>query len=385
MDIFIQILHVIRNLLLNPILYWIFLLTILPSDDRINLEKNLFQQKVFPYGAERTNTLKLSLVMTVVLFAFTLGTEMIISYEGLILLNVILVLLTCKNNYIFLSAGYTLGLTYLMFKFFPKGIYSDFLFSESFFSGLTSLVGILLLAEAVMFYTYKDEESFPKIACSKRGRWYGKLQIQRMALFPLFFLIPEDSSTLSNHLWPNFSSGDHTYTLFIMPFAIGFNHVFTGDLPEKVTKKLAASIATLSLIIIALSMISLKIPIFSLFAAILAVLGRTFIHYYYYKKDFKKPPIFIDLQQEVKVLGVASNSPAKKLGFEIGDQIISVNKCEVNSYYEFDQQIKKRQGKGTFQVLSKDNKYKWIENDEYEGDALQLGLLLPTTEIEHSL
>src|SRR5690625_7757228 len=82
---------------------------------------------------------------------------------------------------------------------------------------------------------------------------------------------------------------------------------------------------------------SLYISYLSITAVIIAVFGRALIHYTFYKKDVKKPPIFFELHKKVRVLGVVEDSPAQRLGFNVGNKIEDINGKAIHSFETFKQ------------------------------------------------
>src|SRR5690625_5729888 len=86
MDFFIVFLKAIGSVFLNPIFYWMIVLSFLPSDNRIKLEETFFNHKVLQIGTELKKTLKLSLFITRLMIIFTIGFKVTFPYEIIMIL-----------------------------------------------------------------------------------------------------------------------------------------------------------------------------------------------------------------------------------------------------------------------------------------------------------
>ena len=383
MNLLIEILQAISTVLLNPVFYWLIVLIYLPGDRRIQLEYKLFNQTVSPLHAELNNTLKFSIIASSLLLIFTIGTGVSFTHEMVLILTVVLILLTYKNNYIFLSASYTLGITFILLYIIPDEFMSTFPISQKTYVSITLLIGLMLIAEGFLFHFYKDDEAFSTLSFSKRGRWYGKLQLSKMSIIPLILFVPDHGTTTIGNFWPQFAFGDVNYTLFIMPFAIGFNHYIKGSLPSVVTKAISKKVFVLAFIVIGLSLLSFFIPIFTLIAACVATIGRGLIHYLHYRADKRMSPYFFDMDPQVRVLGVVANSQAENLGFQLGDSIIKVKDEVIQSFEHFKQVFDETEGYCKFEVQNATGEIKVIINEQKEESLESFGLIFGTEPVRY--
>src|SRR5690625_4866110 len=375
MDFFIVFLKAIGSVFLNPIFYWMIVLSFLPSDNRIKLEETFFNHKVLPIGTELKNTLKLSLFITSLMLIFTIGFKVTFPYEIIVVLSVVIVLLSFKMRYTFLSASYTLGFTYLIIWFLPKGPLENVLYTDWTFISIAIIIGLFLIGEAILFIAFNPSEASPKLAYSKRGRWYGVLQVKQLSIIPFLVFLPQEVGTINNTIMPTLFIGEDAYTFFIMPFALGFSHLFKGDLPAKYSKNIGFSLLLLALTVLCLAFGSLKINNLSFLAVILAIVGRALIHYIFYKIDLKKPPFFIEGHPYLRVLGVVSGSPAEKLGFKIGDTILKINDQRIHSLEQLDHLLRETAENCLMEINRTRGRLRFIEINEYKGNSLELGLI----------
>lgn len=373
-----EILKAFGRFFMNPIVYWIVLLMIMSSHDRIKKERFYFSLKIAPLIDETKQTLKIALLATLTLALLTLGVGVAFTYEIIIIFTSITFLLSIMYRLSTLSASYALGLTYLMLFFLPDTSKIIQQITPLTMTSLSLMIGILLCFEAMMFLQLKENNFYPTLIRSRRGLWYGLQHLKRLAVIPVVALVPKGPLTPLGDFWPFFTIADQSYTIFIFPVLVGFHHVVTGELPQRAAQRLGRFVLSLAFFVIIFSLLSIQLPGLSLFAVLIAIVCRILIQWQYYRKDIKRSPLFIEGDHQVKVLGVVQDSPAQKLGFITGETIQKVNDKTITSVAQLKQILNEQYGQVTFEVIGLDNKIRRIKNDTYRGNDLELGLILMT-------
>lgn len=373
-----EILKAFGRFFMNPIVYWIVLLMTMSSHDRIKKERFYFSLKIAPLIDETKQTLKIALLATLTLALLTLGVGVAFTYEIIIIFTSITFLLSIMYRLSTLSASYALGLTYLMLFFLPDTSKIIQQITPLTMTSLSLMIGILLCFEAMMFLQLKENNFYPTLIRSRRGLWYGLQHLKRLAVIPVVALVPKGPLTPLGDFWPFFTIADQSYTIFIFPVLVGFHHVVTGELPQRAAQRLGRFVLSLAFFVIIFSLLSIQLPGLSLFAVLIAIVGRILIQWQYYRKDIKRSPLFIEGDHQVKVLGVVQDSPAQKLGFITGETIQKVNDKTITSVAQLKQILNEQYGQVTFEVIGLDNKIRRIKNDTYRGNDLELGLILMT-------
>ncbi|MFU0789756.1 MAG: hypothetical protein ACFWT6_07355 [Virgibacillus proomii] len=146
----------IGRLFLTPLLYWAVLLVLLAGAKRIKSERLDFGIKIYDLFSEWKHTLLPAVLMGLALSAFTVGIGVVLTVPAILLLSIITILVSMNGKFSFLSASYTLGITYLFLLFLPElAKQLPFLQSEWIgdinLSGLVSLLAYYYLLK-VCFY-----------------------------------------------------------------------------------------------------------------------------------------------------------------------------------------------------------------------------------------
>src|SRR5699024_520563 len=280
----IEIAKGIGKVFLNPLLYWAVLIVFLSGYKRIQRDRINFGTKIDEIFTEWKNTLSPSILFGLFLSLLTLGLGMVFTYETIMLLSIVIIVLSFTFNLSVLSASYTIGITYLLLLFLPflltkQTFLKADLFLDTNFTGLTILLGIFLLAEAVLLSRIKRNETFPDLLLGNRGIWIGQHHLKKISIIPFFTLVPTGMIVPFADFWPYFSIDGDTYSLVLVPFLIGFHYKVTGYLPSHIAKKIAQSVMWLGIIVLCLGIGSIYLPWLSFASVIIAIIGKELINY----------------------------------------------------------------------------------------------------------
>lgn len=365
---------------LNPLLYWTIILSILIGYKRIKAERQQFGLKIFDVFSEWKNTWLISLTFGFVLSILAIGAGFVFSYETILLLSGVTLLLSLTLRLSLLSPVYTIGAAYFLLLLSPfvldyQSIIDPDLFEMPNFTALSILTAVLLSAEAFLLKRQGRNDTFPKMKAGRRGTWIGTHHLRKMTLIPFFVLIPSGSISSFASYWPYFSIGGETFSLVLVPFLIGFNHLVQGQLPEKAAARLSASLHVLSLVILVLALGSIYIGWLSLAAAVAGIIGREYFSYRHRIKDREKTPFFNQDDHGIKILAVIPGSAADRLGIAAGETITKVNGKKIADMDEFYYAL---QNSGAFfklKVLGDNGEARFIQNALYEEDHHELGII----------
>lgn len=368
------------KLFLNPLFYWSFILVAFAGYKRIKQERIDFGFKVFDVFSEWKKTWLFSLVTGLLLSLIISGAGMVFSYGSLILVCFVAIILSLTFRFTLLSASYTIGISYLLLLFLPflleNQTYVDGeLFTQTNFTSLAILLGLLLIVEAILLSRLKRNESFPGLVLGSRGAWVGQHRVKKLSFIPFFALVPAGMITPFAPFWPYFSIGETSYSLVLIPFIIGFDYLIRGSLPRKAAIKLANATTLLGIIVLLVAIGSIFVFWLSLAAVLIAIIGREYMRYYYRMKDRQALAYFHQLNNGLKVLSVIPGTPADNLEILVGETITKVNGKKVNTVTEFYSAL---QDSGAFfklDLVDDSGELRFLQSAFYEGDHHELGLI----------
>ncbi|HEY4599745.1 MAG TPA: PDZ domain-containing protein [Cerasibacillus sp.] len=362
------------SVLLNPLLYWFILLIMISSYIRVRSERSNYGRKVFPMLSEISHTWIITVVASIILSIFIYLTGIYITFETVMLISVITVILSFNYSYIFLSPSYTLGFSFLIILLYAKLGVDNSRFPVESVSGWLILIGMLLIVEAFLFYSVKRNQLYPEIFPSYRGLWLNQLYIRRLMFMPFIIFIP--SGTLETTI--NLSTELSSFNLALFPFFIGLNEAVEKHQGVSLAKKKAKFIALLGVIVMALAIVSYLIPWFTWIVIFIAIIGRIFIHKYV-KADTMKSYYFA-LKDKLKVLMVIRGSYAERLGIESGDEIKCVNGVSIKNMSDFKKALNMDEKMIQIEAYNQTTKInKQIKRAINQKDKQNLGIIFITT------
>lgn len=384
----LEIVKGIGKMFLNPLFYWIFILIIVTGMKRIKREREDFGIKIYNLSSEWKNTFWLSIIVGLLLSAFTLGVGVTLTYPVILLFGLITILISITGRINLLSASYILGITYLVLMFVPEWINIETILpfhihTDVHLSGLVSLLALLLLAESILLFSSRNDVTYPELTLSKRGIWVGQHHLKKLTVIPFFSLVPTGSLTPFADFWPYFTLNGETYGLVLTPFILGFDHIVRAQHPSFAAKKLARSTLLLSFLVAALAVGSIYYSLFSFIAVLCAILGREWINYRFRINEQNKPGYFQSTDRALKVLAVLPDSPADRLGIHVGTLITKVNGKKVSQPESFYHALQTSGAFFKLEIINREGEIELLQGAWYEGDHHGLGLLFVSTPHDH--
>ncbi|MFA1821360.1 PDZ domain-containing protein [Virgibacillus oceani] len=370
----------IGKVFLNPLLYWAIILVFWTGWQRIKKERFDFGLKVFDVFSEWRYTWKASILFGLGISLVTLRAGMVFSYDVILLLCAVIIILSIAGKLTFLSASYTIGITYLLLLLLPilleeQTTLDTALLSNMNLTALVILLGIFLIIEGIMLTRTRRNDTYPGLTLGNRGAWIGLHHVKKLAIIPFFVLIPAGLIEPVAPFWPYFSIGGESYGLLLFPFIIAYDHKVKGDLPSLAVKKLAKPMIYLGILVLAIAIGSIYIPVLTLAAVIVAILGREFINYRYRIRENEKIPFFRQINDGCKVLAIIPGTPAERLDILPGEIVVKVNGTKISGMDDFYQALQKSGASFKLEILDDALEKRIVQGALYEGEHHELGLI----------
>lgn len=379
-----EIVYGVGRMFYNPLFYWFVILLIYTGLKRIKRERRNFGTKVYEVFSEVNKTWIVSLMFGLLISVISILFGLVLSWEIIIVLAVVTILLSITGSLQFLSAGYTIGITFILFMiipFLPIGMQSNLFrfdqISQIHFISLAFLTAFLLFAEVMLLRSANKTVTYPSVALSRRGVWIGQHALKKMSIIPFLALFPASDSTAILPIFPYFHLGEHTYQIVLIPFIIGFQYKIQSERIRTVIAQLMKEKLMISFLVLIVAILSLYIPILALVAVVIALMDHEWITYRHRLHNRNKPPYFSPLNEGVKVMAVLPNSRASDLGIKVGEIILKVNGKNVNNEDEFYESLQQSGAFFKLDVLNLDGEVRFIQSAMYEEDHHYLGLLFP--------
>lgn len=378
-----EIIQGIGRMFYNPLLYWAILLLIITGFRRIKRERHDFGTKLYGVFSEIRYTWLTTLVFGLLISMTSIIFGIVLTPEIILVLSIVVLLVSITGSFQFLSAGHTLGITFILLLVLPllplDGISSVVNFDNVTTVHLISvaiLMGLLLLAEVVLI-TEKRLRSYPSLVLGNRGIWIGQHELKGMAFIPFFTFVPSEQITFIAPILPYFQFGSHTYSLVLVPFIIGFQYKIRSEIPVLMKQKIGRKKLLVAAIVLITALSSLYFPPLALLAVIIAIFETELFTYRHRRHEKGESPLFMQLKKGIKVLATIPGSRGDQLGILPGETILKVNGKIVSNSSEYYEALQQSGAFVKLSVLDANGEVRFLQSAMYEKDHHELGILFP--------
>ncbi|MEC1523442.1 PDZ domain-containing protein [Neobacillus niacini] len=370
------------KLFLHPVFYYLIFLSGILGVSRVKRERKNFHTRTFDAYFELRQLFPLGLILGLVLSIVTITAGLSVPFAAILLIAVFTLLWSLTTNIRLMSPVYTVGAA-----FFGVILFAEYGWNVSFFKGafqgidekvypsVVILLALLLISEGILITRNASEGSSPKLVKSRRGQNVGAHEVKRLWMLPVFLLIPGDVLTLPFEWWPVFQIGAESYSLLLVPFAVGFSQQIQGMLPKQSIQLHGRKVITLGILTLILSVIGYWYPLISIVVAALAIISRELISLMQRLKDDNLPFYFSKKNKGLMIIGVIPESPADKMGIQVGEIISKVNGVTIRDEQIFYEALQKNRAHCKLEVLDINGEIRFVQRALYEGDHYELGVL----------
>nr|WP_246861249.1 PDZ domain-containing protein [Bacillus sp. REN3] len=366
--------------MLHPVFYYCLFLAAVLGVSRVKRERKNFTVRAKDAYYELRQLFPLGLAVGAIISIISIAAGLAIPFAAIILVAALTLLLSFKVR--LLAPSYTIGFAvFALFYLAGKNVSLPYI--GEFFTGLDQkmypsiaiLLGLLIIGEGVLILKNGKKWTSPKLIRSKRGQTVGVHEAKRLWVLPVFLLVPGDVLTLPFEWWPLFEIGGNTYSLLLVPFAVGMHQQIQGMLPEEGVRQLGGRVVGLGLVVTLIAAAGYWYPVASIAAAAFAIIGREAITLFQRIREDSKPFYFSKKNNGVMILGILPASPADKMALRVGEMITKVNGTPVRDEKTFYEAIQRNRAHCKLDVLDTNGQIRFVQRALYEGDHHELGIL----------
>lgn len=364
-------------LLVNPFFYLIIAIIFWNAYKRIKDERYYFKRKVKSFTYEWKQSWFLSLIFFCVLSWMTYYFNIVFPKTFLITLFVILLIFTLIKQFSFLSAIYTIGLSYfisIIISYFTSN-YDDYNLLIHFSLAYGLLILLLLFIEVISIYLSNENHFFARKVKSIRGLYIGAHQLKRGLILPFFVYIPVDIIEPIIKFISFVDLPNTPYQLIIFPFVIGYQFTFTAFKLESVKELLLKPYSILFILSGVLLMLYTIIPNISFAFILILIVARECIVFYIRMINRQNTSLYNPSKKGLKVLSVIPNSTAEEIGLQAGEIILKVNGKDVQNRKQFYKLLQEDVSFYKFYIEAEDGEYHYVTCPKYDAEHYELGII----------
>ncbi|MGG0720440.1 PDZ domain-containing protein [Robertmurraya massiliosenegalensis] len=381
-DWLIEFLKGTLKLFLHPIFYYSFFLAAVLGVSRVKRERKNFNVRAENAYFELRQLLPLGIIIGLGVSIVTIGAGLTIPFATILFVALLTLLLSFTMNPRLLSPVFTIGFAFFLTIFAGGENWQVPLFQDAFaqlegkiFPSIAALLALLVIAEGILILVNGKKGTSPKLTTSKRGQRVGIHEVKRLWIIPAFLLVPGSALQAPFEWWPVFSIGAGSYSLLLVPFTIGFHQRIQGILPKEAVQAVGKKVIALGFLLVLIAIGSYWIPILSIVAVPLAILGREIIALRQRMADENLPFYFSKRNNGLMILGILPESPASKMALQVGELVMKVNGTQIHDETGFYTALQRNRAHCKLEVLDVNGQIRFVQRALYEGDHHELGIL----------
>lgn len=367
---------------LHPVFYYSLFVAAFLGVSRVKRERQNFSVRAENAYFELRQLLPLGILLGLGLSIITIGAGLTLPFAVIVLIALCTLLVSITTKVRLFSPAYTVGFAFFLTIFAGKEQWSVPLFQNAFaqldekiIPSLATLLALLIIAEGILIFINGKKGTSPKLIKSKRGLQVGVHEVKRLWLVPIFLVIPGSALQTPFEWWPVFSVAGETYSLLLVPFAIGFHQQVQSSLPKVAIEAVGKKVIGLGIFLTLLSIGSYWVPLTSIAVVVLAIIGREFLSLRQHSLEENSPFYFSKREDGLMILGILPDSPASKMGLKVGELISKVNGHVAYSEKAFYEALQHNRAYCKLEVFDRNGQIRFVQTALYEGDHHELGIL----------
>lgn len=384
-EIFLELAIAIGRMFINPLFYLAILMAVYLGYRRVKRERKFFHTRILWGWSETKGLFSEGLLVSLCISILSIAFGLTVSTELLYFVSIVSMIALILYVFHFLSPIliFTVSLVALMIM-----DYFDWTFTllGRTFSGMnvaedtvvttTLLVGLLLVAEGLLVRKNGANYASPIVENTKRGLKSVAFLSKKIWILPIFFVIPGDAIETYIPWWPQFSLGATQFSFVLFPIVLGFQQMARRSLPVQLYPKMGREISILGMLLLLGGLVAYFEPIVGIICLIAGTIARiilSIIHTISEKRD-----IYAVSPQStgVMIAGVLPNSPAEKMGLDVGEVIRKVNGVEVHTERQLYEALQINAAHCRLEVLNHQNEVRLTQHVVYSDDHHRIGLLI---------
>lgn len=238
------------------------------------------------------------------------------------------------------------------------------------------LAVLVLLSTILTLHLGKMNQFTPRFLKTKRGKLVARYRMTPFWLLPLLVVVPGETFTQLFDWWPVFTIGSQSYSFLLVPVLMGFRYTVQAQMPTQAKNMILKDfiyLGAFSVVMFAFTFWQIEFA-----AAGLAVLlaGGIGVLYRHRLRERKWNFRFGPAEEGLRVVAVKPDSPAEKMGLEIGDVLLEANQIKLTSVEDLTESLFMNRTYCKLKVKRIDGELVMTETTIYEDDAHDLGLIL---------
>ncbi|WP_240374421.1 PDZ domain-containing protein [Bacillus piscicola] len=375
-----ELLNSVGRFLLHPLTYVLPIVMAILGYFRVKRERRDFHMKVYSALFDLTVPIIPGFLAGLILSIIITVVGIVVPISVVFLMGIITFLFLLTGRVTLLSPAYTVGTAVILAYLLPIwGLDHPLLEQwitpfEGTYLPVVIMLSLMLMAEGILIWKNGKRYTSPFLTESSRGKWVGGQRMQRIWFVPLFMFIPGGVLEVMPY-WPVIPFGDSSFSLLLIPAAIGARGDIFHTQPAYACEKMGKCILLIGVAVALSAILTIYYPLTFLYIVAGAFLLRVTVTLLAKREKQYQPPLFTLRAKGLIILGVLPDSPAAKMGLLPGEVIVKVNGASVNNTSQFYNAVQRNSAYSKIEVLDTQGEIRHTQAAVYDNEHHELGLL----------
>jgi hypothetical protein len=384
-EVGIELLKGIGKFFINPLLYVAILFAIVLGYVRVKRERRFFRTRILWGWTETKRMLKDCWIFALVLSVLSVGIGLTLTTDWIvtfcIISSVLILLFMFQIGSPVIASSLAIGALWFGYQ---NGTAFEILAFE--WNGepnwidlalpVALLIGAAVIIEGWLIRKNGAESASPILEQSSRGLTAAGYLSKRLWMLPILVVVPGNSIPDFLPYWPQFTFGQDSFGLVIFPLVIAFQQKARSTLPVYFYPKVGKAVMVVGITTMVLAIGAIWLPVFAAFGLAVGALARLGVWIYFEYMERRRSHSVVPQDSGVMIAGILPESPAEKMGLQIGECIRKVNGQTVTNERELYEAIQINAAHCRLEVLDHQGEVRLRQHVIYHHDHHRLGLLV---------
>ena len=384
-EIGIELLKGIGKFFINPLLYVAILFAIVLGYVRVKRERRFFRTRILWGWTETKRMLQDSWIYALILSVVSVGIGLTLTTDWIVtfcIISCVLVLLfvfqigspiiASTLAIVAMWIGYQNGGTFEILSFEWAGERNWLELALP----VALLMGAAVIVEGLLIRKNGAESASPILEQSSRGLTAAGYLSKRLWMLPVLVIVPGNVIPDFLPFWPQFTLGHDTFGLVLFPVVIAFQQKARSTLPVYFYPKVGNAVIIVGIATMVLAAGAIWLPFFAAISLAVGATARLGAWLYFDFMERRGSYSVAPQDSGVMIAGILPESPAEKMGLQIGECIRKVNGQTVTNERELYEAIQINAAHCRLEVLDHQGEVRLRQHVIYHHDHHRLGLLV---------
>ncbi len=364
--------------IINPVVYTTLLLAVLLGYRRVKRERSHFHIRIQHGATEVKSAIKESLGYALIVSFITVGAGLVVPTTFLLYVTFATFVLSLTFVVASLSPMYTVALALGSMALVNWQQWPTYLGDGVITGALVPIVlvtGLALIIEGTLIRKTYAHGLTPVLQKTKRGLHAIVYRLRKIWLLPIAIVVPSGPLQAVLPYWPQFTLGASDFSIVLVPLVIGTAMTSRRRMPTDVFNGYGKAVVTLGVLLVASAVIVYYVPDMFYVVIGIGVVLRMALSIVFVWRERADSYAVAPSAKGIMIAAVLPDSPAERMGLQLGECIVKVNGQPVTNEDELYEALQINAAYCKLEVMDYRQEVRQTQQAIFAEDHYRIGIL----------